>query len=154
MVEHIDVSSNVDCKTSNSDEPKTMIKGDFSALMFCGENVNCASLIIKETDEEAIRKHLTNFKSNLHFDHNRPNSQLIGFMFACAGRGFNIFDKLNLESDLIKEQFPQLRLYGIFGLGEIGSDFYGPNRPSKIKKDTVLHYYTTVLVLVQIIKST
>lgn len=153
IIDYIDVSSNVDCKMNRTDHTKTMIKADFSALMFCGENVHCASLVIKEEDEDIIKQRLIDFKSNLHFNPDQSNTELIGFIFACAGRSYNIFNKLNLESDLIKEQFPFLKLYGIFGAGEIGKNYYGSYRSNKIRKDTVLHYYTTVLVLVQFIKS-
>lgn len=153
LIEDIDVSSNVDCKNSNHNDPKSMVKTDFAALMFCGENVNCASIVIKDAVEDDVKKLLINFKNNLHFDYNENDSELFGFVFACAGRSFNIFDKLNLESDLIKEQFPKIRLYGIHGLGEIGLNYFGNNRSNKIKKNTILHYYTTVLVIVHISKN-
>lgn len=147
LLDQVDVSSNVGCR---SEEARTMIPTDFAALLFCGENVNCASVVIKESEEAEVKRRLVDFKSNLHFDLNEPATELFGFLFACAGRSFQMFHKLNLESDLIKEQFPSLKLSGIFGLGEVGLNYFGNHRSNKIDKKNVLHFYTSILMLVQI----
>lgn len=147
LIDQINVSSNVGCQCN---EERTMNPADFAALLFCGENVNCASLVIKSSEEDEVKKRLVDFKRNLHFDCNQAGTELFGFLFACAGRSFQMFHKLNLESDLIKEQFPSLKLSGIFGLGEVGLNYYGNHRSNKIDKNNVLHFYTSILVLVQI----
>ena len=147
MLDQIDLSSNVGRPGS---EKRTMIRADFAALLFCGENVNCASLVINQSKEDEVKKRLVDFKGNLHFDPSEPGSELFGLLFACAGRSFQMFHKLNLESDLIKEQFPSVKLSGIFGLGEIGLNYHGDNRGNKFDLHGLLHFFTTVFVLIQI----
>lgn len=147
LLDEVDVSSNVGCR---NEQERTMIPTDFAALLFCGENANCASLVIKESEEEEVKRRLVDFKNNLRFSCDEPTAELFGFLFACAGRSFHMFRKLNLESDLIMQQFPGLKLSGIFGLGEVGLNYYGNHRSNKIDKNNVLHFYTSVLVLVQI----
>lgn len=147
LLENIDVDANFN-------QTRTISKSDFAGLIFCGDNVNCASLVIKTNSTKEVKNLLINFKNNLKFDYKKENSELIAFLFACTGRSFNVYDDLNQESDLIKEEFPNLKLYGLFGLGEIG--WNKPNNATPQAKergeDALIHYFTSILLLVHISK--
>lgn len=77
------------------------------------------------------------------------------FMFACLGRGAGLHGEPNVESAIFKKHFPRTPLVGLFGNGEIGSDFNGHklenlNEPNcKKKKDVsrLYHSYATVIIL-------
>lgn len=77
------------------------------------------------------------------------------FMFACLGRGQGLHGEKNVESAIFRKYFPQTPLVGLFGNGEIGSDFSGAvqrhSEQADYKKKKVqtklYHSYTTVFIV-------
>ncbi|EFN83047.1 F-box only protein 22, partial [Harpegnathos saltator] len=65
--------------------------------------------------KEKVEKHLREWKEKVEL---RKHS--IGFMFACHARGESLYNKPNVESSIFKSLFPDLKLVGCFGDGELG----------------------------------
>ncbi|XP_027007847.1 F-box only protein 22 [Tachysurus fulvidraco] len=84
---------------------------------------------------------------------NIPESNTVGFMFACVARGHNHYGgQHNVEADVFHKLFPGVPLFGFFGNGEIGCDRIVKENYTLSQTDVngLQHGYTTVMSLVHL----
>ncbi|XP_053491360.1 F-box only protein 22 [Ictalurus furcatus] len=84
---------------------------------------------------------------------NIPESNTVGFMFACVARGHNHYNgQHNVEADVFHKLFPGVPLFGFFGNGEIGCDRIVKESYTLSQTDAngLQHGYTTVMSLVHL----
>ncbi|KAF7703422.1 F-box only protein 22 [Silurus meridionalis] len=84
---------------------------------------------------------------------NIPESNTVGFMFACVARGHNHYNgQHNVEADTFHKLFPGVPLFGFFGNGEIGCDRIVKENYTLSQTDAngLQHGYTTVMSLVHL----
>ncbi|KAK3533761.1 hypothetical protein QTP70_025837 [Hemibagrus guttatus] len=84
---------------------------------------------------------------------NIPESNTVGFMFACVARGHNHYSgQHNVEADIFHKLFPGVPLFGFFGNGEIGCDRIVKENYTLSQTDAngLQHGYTTVMSLVHL----
>ncbi|XP_060796741.1 F-box only protein 22 [Neoarius graeffei] len=84
---------------------------------------------------------------------NIPESNTVGFMFACVARGHNHYNgQHNVEADVFHKLFPGVPLFGFFGNGEIGCDHIVKENYTLSQTDAngLQHGYTTVMSLVHL----
>jgi len=119
-------------------------------LAFAGPGIRAASVIIppecrKLADVEnkliklrntGVSPHHPPMKGETKGTNLVPSSdvQVIGFMFSCVAKGYNLYRKKNVESGIFKKIFPKVPLFGFFGDGEIGLDVL-PDYNNTVKKD-------------------
>lgn len=68
-----------------------------------------------------------------------------GFVFACCGRGEMFFEKLNVDSSPILDNFPNIPLAGMFCDAEIGRG--SPNLGLEQGSESHLHIYSCIYLL-------
>ncbi|XP_013789550.1 F-box only protein 22-like isoform X2 [Limulus polyphemus] len=122
-------------------------------VAFSGENVLAASVLIEEhvnsiSDLEAKLRKLKTCSI--------PEKKCVAFMFACCGRGTFFYQRSNVEAEIFHKVFPKVPLFGLFGNGELGINYF-PKKTSKkrninstptgVSGISWLHTYTTVFVL-------
>ncbi|MEI6379637.1 MAG: FIST N-terminal domain-containing protein [Cyanobacteriota bacterium ELA615] len=71
--------------------------------------------------------------------HTSQKPALGALMFSCLGRGQGLYEQANFDSSLFSKYFPNIKLGGFFGNGEIGP----------VAKRTFLHGYTSVFAIVR-----
>lgn len=84
---------------------------------------------------------------------NIPESNTVGFMFACVARGPSLYNNQdNVEADVFHKLFPGVPLFGFFGNGEIGCDRIVKENYTLSQTDAngLQHGYTTVMSLVHL----
>uniref|UniRef100_A0A914WLJ3 FIST C-domain domain-containing protein n=1 Tax=Plectus sambesii TaxID=2011161 RepID=A0A914WLJ3_9BILA len=127
------------------------VKPAYVGLVFGGENVRAASLVIGQDDrtKESVKTRLTELKTKVEAW--GECRQKFGFMFACCGRGRTLFDADDIETGVFKELMPDIPLNGMFSLGEFGWEFPLPlaqsAKKSKRSNDDILSYTTTFAVV-------
>ncbi|XP_071965112.1 F-box only protein 22-like [Antedon mediterranea] len=112
-------------------------------IVFAGDRVNAASILLDEnvdTEEHVIRE-LTQLKNA-----GLSETNSIGFMFACIGRGSEFFQDWDVESKAFRKIFPRTPLFGVFGNGEIGCTNLPKSKWKKVPQMT--HGYTTIICLI------
>ena len=97
---------------------------DMLGIAISGPRVQACSLILKTEKPKDTEAKLVQFKSNLSFDDSDPTTQTIAFIFICTGRGFAVYNQPNVEANLFNKVFPQVKLFGVFGQGEFGHDYW------------------------------
>ncbi|XP_067829630.1 F-box only protein 22 [Heptranchias perlo] len=126
----------------------------FVGLSLSGKSIQAASILLDEDVEtpKSAEAAMQRLKAA-----NIPESNTLGFMFACIGRGQNYYSrKENVEADAFRKQFPAVPLFGFFGNGEIGCDrivtesFSLRECCNSSDYDELLHGYTTVMALIHL----
>ncbi|XP_048040244.1 F-box only protein 22 [Megalobrama amblycephala] len=124
--------------------------GSFGAvgLTFSGSKIQGASVLIEQdiNSPKAAEATIQRLKAA-----NIPEKNTMGFMFACVGRGHNIYnDQRNVEADAFRKIFSNIPLLGFFGNGEIGCDRIVKENYtlSETDADGLQHSFTTVMSLV------
>ncbi|KAL3865390.1 hypothetical protein ACJMK2_042781 [Sinanodonta woodiana] len=157
----------IDCHVPDLGDGRTFDWDDESKPIFvscvalCGENVQCASIVLdhKIYTPQTIEDKLLKLKAC-----GLPEEKSFAFMFACFARGKYFYQKENVESSIFKKLFPKTPLFGFFGNGEIGFthlpgassgdtrlQLEGGEGQSKGKKSSKMHHaYSTVFCLVSI----
>lgn len=119
-----EVSMLVACLQSRQDHRIPVAGGidekpdNVEGLVFLGDNVCAASLVIPETvtERDTAVQYISRLKSC-----NLPSERALCFMFTCLGRGTIWYEgRENVESEIINEVFPRSPVIGFFGQGEIG----------------------------------
>ncbi|KAK3792869.1 hypothetical protein RRG08_039803 [Elysia crispata] len=118
-----------DGKVSSSVMNSTLV-----GFALCGSNVQVASALIKSgiDTEEDVNEVVRSLK-----DHNLPLDHSFGLMYACVGRGTNVYDSPNVESSVFRKHFPTTPLLGFFGNGEIGCNYPTPALPLSVNSNGV-----------------
>ena len=121
-------------------------------LALSGDDLQVSSVVIKEdvSSEKEITEQLLKLGDTGMRQENR-----MAFMFACCGRGKAFHRKANFESSLFHKTYPGVPIFGLFGNGEIGTEFlpqFGLNNcfedtPSFTDGTNIVHVYCTVFVL-------
>ncbi|XP_021758434.1 F-box/LRR-repeat protein At5g63520-like isoform X2 [Chenopodium quinoa] len=75
-----------------------------------------------------------------------------GLVFSCCGRGDFFFEKPNVDSSPILDNFPNIPLAGIFCGTEIGRGF--PNLGQEEASESLLHAYSSIYLLLSYIPPT
>ncbi|XP_007906372.2 F-box only protein 22 [Callorhinchus milii] len=126
----------------------------FVGLAFSGRPIQAASVLLGEDVDtpESVEAAMQRLKAA-----NIPESNTVGFMFTCIGRGQDYYsNKENVEADAFRKQFPTIPLFGFFGNGEIGCDRIVTEnfslRECSNSKDCneLFHDYTTVMALIHL----
>ncbi|ROJ33187.1 F-box only protein 22 [Anabarilius grahami] len=124
--------------------------GSFGAvgLTFSGSKIQGASVLIEQgiNSPKAAEATIQRLKAA-----NIPEKNTMGFMFACVGRGHNMYnDQRNVEADAFRKIFSNIPLLGFFGNGEIGCDRIVKENYtlSETDADGLQHSFTTVMSLV------
>ncbi|XP_078056213.1 F-box only protein 22 [Mustelus asterias] len=126
----------------------------FVGLSLSGRSIQAASILLDEDVEtpKSAEAAMQRLKAA-----NIPETNTVGFMFACIGRGQNYYSsKENVEADAFRKQFPGVPLFGFFGNGEIGCDrivtenFSLRECGNSSDCDELLHGYTTVMALLHL----
>uniref|UniRef100_A0A914W8F6 F-box domain-containing protein n=2 Tax=Plectus sambesii TaxID=2011161 RepID=A0A914W8F6_9BILA len=124
----------------DTDESSTMPV--FGGLVFGGENVRAASLVIGEDDrtKESVRERLMELKAKVEAW--GECRQKFGFVFASCIRGWELFHAYDVEIAVFKELMPDIPLNGMCTEGEYGWDFplplAQPAKKSRRSNDAVL----------------
>jgi hypothetical protein len=122
-----------------------------AGLIFSGEGVRAASIVIETENELQVAKDLQRLKDSLDFDVYDKACETVAFMFACVDR-LHLFDKPAIESQAFQRCFPGIRLIGMYGYGETGCNFL-PTQPIKLKPKHALKVdfvCSTVFVVLQL----
>ncbi|GCB71769.1 hypothetical protein scyTo_0008919 [Scyliorhinus torazame] len=126
----------------------------FVGLSLSGRPIQAASILLDEDVETAKSAEAAMQRLKAA---NIPETNTVGFMFACIGRGQNYYSsKENVEADAFRKQFPGIPLFGFFGNGEIGCDrivtehFSLRECGNSADCDELLHGYTTVMALLHL----
>ncbi|XP_067298224.1 F-box only protein 22 isoform X2 [Pseudorasbora parva] len=117
-------------------------------LTFSGSKIQGASVLVDQdiNSPKAAEATIQRLKAA-----NIPEKNTMGFMFACVGRGHNIYNNLhNVEADAFRKIFSNIPLLGFFGNGEIGCDRIVKENYtlSETEADGLQHSFTTVMSLV------
>lgn len=120
-------------------------------IAFCGgSNVRCYSTILEPSmkSKKSIGIRLSTMQRSVRLG----QFANFAFMYACCGRGKNLFKKENVETSVFKELFPQVPIMGIFSLGEAGVNCDGQNEPNfnPNEIENVQLSYTTVIALIAV----
>ncbi|GFS04814.1 F-box only protein 22 [Elysia marginata] len=107
-------------------------KSILAGFALCGKNVEVASVLIKSgvDTEEEVDQVVKSLK-----DHNLNLNHSFGLMYACVGRGANVYECRNVESSVFRRHFPRTPLLGFFGNGEIGCNYPTLALPFSANKD-------------------
>ena len=139
---------------------------DFYGIAFSGANVRSCSLLFNTLTPEATQQKFQEFRQNLDFDPHLKACETIGFMFICTGRGVHTegYPTSNVEASLFRKVFPGIKLFGVFGQGEYGHNYWPSiTREKQLQLSQELqesdsnahelwHFYTSVLVLINLPK--
>lgn len=132
-------------------------------LAFSGANVKACSLVLDTQCQADTERKLAEFRRNLDFNPD-PNSEseTFAFLFICTGRGMVTYGVSNVEASLFRKVFPGVKLFGVFGHGEYGQDYW-PSVAKSAKKPAAGKralkrvddygywlFYTTILVMVNL----
>uniref|UniRef100_A0A914UKH4 F-box domain-containing protein n=1 Tax=Plectus sambesii TaxID=2011161 RepID=A0A914UKH4_9BILA len=123
----------------------------FVGLVFGGENVRAASLVIGKDDrtKESIGERLMELKAKVEAW--GECRQKFGFAFAHCLRDRALYDADEITLELFKELMPDIPLNGMFSFGEFGWDFPLPlAQPAKKYKpwiDDALSYTITFAIV-------
>ncbi|XP_064467211.1 F-box only protein 22-like [Ornithodoros turicata] len=138
------------------DAPVLYSSGEAFCVGLCvaGKSVRAASIVLSESvrGPEAVEAELKRLKDGSGCA--TWGGKMVGFMFACVGRGVSFHRKRNLEAKTFAKVFPNVPLMGLFGNGELGMDYL----PAVISKgetkqvsppttNSCMYGYTTVIVL-------
>ncbi|CAH1797292.1 unnamed protein product [Owenia fusiformis] len=143
-------------ESCQEDDDDDILRREMSTLgiAFCGDDTKVASVIVPA--DVTNPKQVESVMSQLRGSH-IPDSNRIGFMFACIGRGYGLYHKQNVESEIFRKLFPKTPLYGFYGNGEIGYNYlpdYSDIKTCDESSDEELpifqHGYTTIIVLVSL----
>lgn len=139
------------------DAPSLLSTGDVCCVGLCvaGKNVRAASIIMAESvsGHKAVAAEMKRLRDGSGCT--TWGGTMVGFMFACVGRGVSLHRKRSLEAKVFAETFPNVPLVGLFGNGELGLE-YLPALPISKRQipqlptpTTVscMYGYTTVIVL-------
>lgn len=147
---------------SNNNSTTRKKSRDFYGIAFSGPKVMASSLVIKTERQELTERVLRDFKKNLGFDADIESGETIAFTFICTGRGIHTYETSNVESIIFRKVFPNVKLFGVFGHGEYGHNYWpsiGKQKQTKMSKDLeeqnsthFWHFYTTVLVIIHLPK--
>uniref|UniRef100_A0A914UKZ9 F-box domain-containing protein n=1 Tax=Plectus sambesii TaxID=2011161 RepID=A0A914UKZ9_9BILA len=112
----------------------SIIKPAFVGLLFGGENVRAASLVIGQDDQtkESVRERLMELKAKVEAW--GECRQKFGFVFTSCIRGWELFRADDVEIAVFKELMPDIPLNGMCTEGEYGWDFPLPLAPQPAKK--------------------
>jgi len=120
------------------------------AVILITGSIQTWSVILEKkcNTKEQVEARLRLFKDQVNL-----KKHSIGFMFACKGRGSNMFNERNVESTIFKRLFPKVPLVGCFGNGEFGKTTIEikKNRKGKERKHRSKSWYnefsTTFMIL-------
>ncbi|KAL7641330.1 UNVERIFIED_CONTAM: hypothetical protein RMT77_008469 [Armadillidium vulgare] len=142
-------------------------------IAISGRNVQTASIVVPSSvrDIKNLKLRLAKLKEK-----GLPEGHSLCFMFSCCGRGSDWYKKsripdnkdlLNVETRAFRELFPYTPIFGFFGDGEIGNNFYSRDeeeecsgsidgietlqfqpRKKRKRKQNLFHQYSTIFVLV------
>lgn len=117
-------------------------------LAFSGSKIQGASVLLEQyvTSAKAAEDTIQRLKAA-----NIPETNTMGFMFACVGRGHNTYNnQRNVEANAFRKIFPNVPLLGFFGNGEIGCDRIIKENYTLSETDAegLQHSFTTVMSLV------
>ncbi len=79
------------------------------------------------------------FLLDQYLDSSLKTTAIGALMFSCLGRGTNLYNQVNFDSELVRSSLPDLPLGGFFCNGEIGP----------VGEQTFLHGYTSVLAIIR-----
>lgn len=107
-----------------------------TGFAFCGdERVTAGSFIIpaKVKTKKAVQSSLDrSTKGGVRL----KGKKSFGFIFTCCGRGTRMFKTCGVETNLIKEKFPNTPFAGAFSLGECGVNYW-PTSTNCVNKNCV-----------------
>uniref|UniRef100_A0A914WIZ5 F-box domain-containing protein n=1 Tax=Plectus sambesii TaxID=2011161 RepID=A0A914WIZ5_9BILA len=141
----------VDDNYDDDEADFSIVKPAFVGLLFGGENVRAASLVIGQDDQtkESVRERLAELKEKVEAW--GECRQKFGFMFASCGRDRPIVDVDESEAEIFKELMPDIPLTGFFSSAEFGWDFPLPlaqqGENVKLSVNTLLYGTTTFAVV-------
>ncbi|KAF4524330.1 hypothetical protein B566_EDAN005389 [Ephemera danica] len=134
------------CVVTSTLVPKIELVAMAGGVLFCGDNLLAASVVIREadTDDRSIEERMLELKSC-----NFPLKNSMALMFSCVGR-----PDLVSETRCFQRHFPNTPLIGLVGNGETGWTYLpksGDQQASGImpkrRAPNLEHYYSTVVVL-------
>lgn len=124
-----------------------------SGLCFSGDGVRSASVVLlpEVRGAQAVETELRRLRADSGFE-SWDAGRTTGFMFACVARGAKHHCKPNVEADAFARVFPGVPLAGVFGNGEIGSEYlplraHDQRAVSSGMNESCMYGYTTVVVL-------
>ena len=126
--------------------------GEYLYLALSRDDLQVSSVVINE--DVSPEKEITEQLLKLEDTGMRQENQM-AFMFACCRRGNTFHRKVNFESVLFHKTYPGVPIFGLFGNGELGTEFLPQLGLSNCFEDTpsftdgtnILHVYSTVFVL-------
>lgn len=130
-----------------------------AGFCFSGDTVRSASTILPPSvrGARAVERQLRRLRRNSGFE-SWDVTGTVGFMFACVARGARLHGRSSVEADAFARVFPGVPLMGLFGNGEIGTEYVqlSPDRQVATamtkgnKIQSCMHGYTTVFVLLSL----
>uniref|UniRef100_H3AE48 F-box protein 22 n=1 Tax=Latimeria chalumnae TaxID=7897 RepID=H3AE48_LATCH len=147
------IGGHTDALISSTSERSSRKKDMYgvAGLAFSGAQIQAATVLLEQDIDNAKTAEMAMQRLKAA---NIPESNTIGFMCACVGRGSSYYDDINnVEADAFRKVFPSIPLFGFFGNGEIGCDRIVTGKfcfreCHTDDKDDILHGYTTVMALI------
>ncbi|XP_064421898.1 F-box only protein 22 isoform X1 [Latimeria chalumnae] len=145
------IGGHTDALISSTSESRKKDMYGVAGLAFSGAQIQAATVLLEQDIDNAKTAEMAMQRLKAA---NIPESNTIGFMCACVGRGSSYYDDINnVEADAFRKVFPSIPLFGFFGNGEIGCDRIVTGKfcfreCHTDDKDDILHGYTTVMALI------